>query len=220
MNRIVILIFALVAAIAPLAAQSKTGYTAGQLTPHQQFTREIYKQLIEINSADKTGKVTPAAVAMLQRFKDAGFPDADLFIGGPRPEKHNLVVRLRAKLGATRKPLLLMAHIDVVEALKADWSDNLDPFVFTERDGYYYGRGTADDKAMAAVFTDAMIRFKTEGYKPRRDIKLALTCGDNENNEFKARLLDVESGLQLLPGCGARWPANARCYVRGARALG
>lgn len=156
----------------------QTGYTAGALTKHQQFTRDIYKQLIEINSADKTGTVTPAATAMLQRFKDAGFPDADLFIGGPRPEKHNVVARLHAKAGSTKKPLLLLAHIDVVEALKADWSDTLDPFVFTERDGYYYGRGTADDKAMAAIFVANAIRLKQEGYVPDRDIIVALTADE------------------------------------------
>ena len=162
-----------------LSAQApQTGYTAGQLTPQQQFTREIYKQLIEINSADKTGKVTPAATAMLQRFKDAGFPDADLFIGGPRADKHNVVARLHGRVGATKKPLLLLAHIDVVEALKADWSDNLDPFVFTERDGYYYGRGTADDKAMAAIFVANFIRLKTEGYVPDRDMVVMLTADE------------------------------------------
>ncbi len=162
-----------------LAGQApQTGYTAGALTKHQQLTREIYKQLIEINTADKTGTVTPAATAMFRRFKDAGFPDADLFIGGPRPEKHNVVARLHAKTGSTQKPLLLLAHIDVVEALKADWSDNLDPFVFTERDGYYYGRGTADDKAMAAIFVANAIRLKQEGYVPDRDIIIALTADE------------------------------------------
>ena len=162
-----------------LGAQTpQTGYTAGQLTPHQQFTRDIYKQLIEIDSADATGKVTPAATAMLQRFKDSGFPDADLFIGGPRPEKHNVVARLHGRAGSTRKPLVLLAHIDVVEALKSDWSDNLDPFVFTERDGYYYGRGTADDKAMAAAFVANLIRLKKEGYTPDRDIVVMLTADE------------------------------------------
>lgn len=162
-----------------LGAQTlQTGYTAGQLTPHQQFTRDIYKQLIEINSADATGKVTPAATAMLQRFKDAGFPDADLFIGGPRPEKHNVVARLHGRAGSTKKPLVLLAHIDVVEALKSDWSDNLDPFVFTERDGYYYGRGTADDKAMAAAFVANLIRLKKENYAPDRDIVVMLTADE------------------------------------------
>lgn len=170
----------LLAAIAlPLGAQSRqTGYTSGQLTPDQQLTREIYRQLIEINTGDKTGSVTPAAVAMAQRFRDAGIPEADIFVGGPRPEKHNVVARIRARPGSTRKPILLLAHLDVVEALKADWSADLDPFVFTERDGYYYGRGTADDKAMAAIFVANAIRMKREGYVPDRDIIIALTADE------------------------------------------
>ncbi|HEV8365953.1 MAG TPA: M20/M25/M40 family metallo-hydrolase, partial [Gemmatimonadaceae bacterium] len=136
----------------PLAGQTRSVYTAGALTPQQQLTRDIYKQLVEINTADQTGNVTTAAVAMAQRFRDAGIPEADIFVGGPRPEKHNVVARIRGRAGSTRKPVLLLAHLDVVEALKADWSPDLDPFVFTERDGYYYGRGTSDDKAMAAIF--------------------------------------------------------------------
>ena len=105
----------------PLSAQVRqTGYTAGALTPHQQLTREIYKQIIEINSGDKTGSVTPVALALAQRFRDAGIPDSDIFVGGPRPEKHNVVARIHGRPGSTHKPLLLLAHIDVVEALKAD----------------------------------------------------------------------------------------------------
>ena len=169
----------LAASTFPLGAQvGNTGYTPGQLTPHQQLTRDIYKQLIEINTGDKTGSVTPSAVAMAQRFRDAGIPDADIFVAGPRPEKHNVVARIRGRAGSTRKPLLLLAHLDVVEALKADWSADLDPFVFTERDGYYYGRGTADDKAMAAIFVANAIRMRREGYVPDRDIIIALTADE------------------------------------------
>lgn len=166
------------AAPATTAAQRQTGYTANALTPHQQLTRDIYRQLVEINTADRTGNVTPAAVAMAQRFRDAGIPDSDIFVGGPRPEKHNVVARIRGRAGSTRKPLLLLAHLDVVEAVKADWSADLDPFTFTERDGYYYGRGTADDKAMAAIFAANAIRMKREGYVPDRDIIIALTADE------------------------------------------
>ncbi|HMC55273.1 MAG TPA: M20/M25/M40 family metallo-hydrolase [Gemmatimonadaceae bacterium] len=172
---------ALLSAVIALSAGAQTrqtGFTAGSLTTQQQLTRDIYKQLIEINSGDRTGSVTPAAVAMAQRFRDAGIPDADIFIGGPRPEKHNVVARIRGRAGSPRKPLLLLAHIDVVEALKADWSADLDPFVFTERDGYYYGRGTADDKAMAAIFVANAIRMKREGYAPDRDVIVALTADE------------------------------------------
>jgi acetylornithine deacetylase/succinyl-diaminopimelate desuccinylase-like protein len=116
---------------------------------------------------------------MAARFRDAGFPDADIFLGGPRPDKFNVVVRYHGSGGASGpKPLLLLAHLDVVEALKADWSPELDPFVFTERDGYYYGRGTADDKAMAAIFVANLIRLKREGFTPVRDIIVALTADE------------------------------------------
>lgn len=160
-----------------LGAQTRV-YAPGALTPHQQLTRDIYKQLIEINTAVTTGNNTTAAVAMAQRFREAGIPESDIFVGGPVPNKHNVVARVRGRAGSTRKPVLLLAHLDVVEALKEDWSDNLDPYVFTERDGYYYGRGTADDKAMAAIFVANVFRMKQEGYVPDRDIIIALTADE------------------------------------------
>lgn len=165
-----------------VAAQNQTSvkgvYTPGQLTAHQQLTREIYKQLIEVQSSVTTGNITTAAVAMAQRFRDAGIPESDIFVGGPLPHKHNVVARIRGKAGSTKRPLILLAHLDVVEALKADWSADLDPFVFTEREGYYYGRGTADDKAMAAIFVANVFRFKQEGFQPDRDIIIALTADE------------------------------------------
>lgn len=181
-----------------LAAQPASAvYTPGALTPFQQMTREIYKELVEINTGVETGNITTAAVAMAARFKAAGIPEADIFVGGPQPHKHNVVARLRGKGGpGAGKPLLLLAHIDVVEALKADWSPDLDPFVFTERDGYYYGRGTADDKAMAAIFVANVFRMKREGYVPDRDIIIALTA-DEESGPFNGVdwLLKTHRGL-------------------------
>lgn len=172
----------LLALLAPtlLAAQPRAPiYTPGKLTPHQQIAREIYEELIEIKTGVETGNITDAAVAMAKRFREAGIPDADIFVGGPRPEKHNVVARVRGKGGPNaKKPILLLAHLDVVEALKADWSPDLDPFVFTERDGYYYGRGTADDKAMAAIFVANVFRMKRENFVPDRDIIIALTADE------------------------------------------
>ena len=163
----------------PLGAQSKTAvYTSGKLTPNQQFAHDVYKELIEINTGMKTGNVTLAANAMAKRFRDAGIPDSDIFVGGPRPEKYNVVARIHGNGASGRKPLLLLAHIDVVEALKADWSADLDPFVFTERDGYYYGRGTADDKAMASIFVANAIRMVREHIVPDRDVIIALTADE------------------------------------------
>ena len=163
-----------------LSAQPRTPiYTPGSLNANQQLARDIYKELIEINTGVTSGNVTTAATAMAKRFRDAGIPEADIFVGGPRPEKHNVVARIRGRGGPNaRKPLLLLAHLDVVEALKADWSPGLDPFVFTERDGYYYGRGTADDKAMASIFVANAFRLKREGYVPDRDIIIALTADE------------------------------------------
>jgi acetylornithine deacetylase/succinyl-diaminopimelate desuccinylase-like protein len=165
--------------VLPLDAQTRAPvYTPSKLTANQQLAHDIYKELIEINSGMKTGSVTPAATAMAKRFRDAGIPDSDVFVGGPKPDKYNVVARIHGNGASGRKPLLLLAHIDVVEALKADWSPDLDPFVFTERDGYYYGRGTADDKAMASIFVANAIRMVREHVVPDRDIIIALTADE------------------------------------------
>jgi len=140
---------------AVLAAQAQQG---SALTPNQQLAQDIYKQLVETNTVDSVGSTTVAANAIAKRFLDAGFPATDVFQGGPRPDKGNLVVRYHGN--GARKPLLLLAHLDVVQALKSDWSADLDPFVFTERDGYYYGRGSGDDKAMGSIFVANLLRYK------------------------------------------------------------
>jgi acetylornithine deacetylase/succinyl-diaminopimelate desuccinylase-like protein len=162
------------------------------LSPGQQLAHDVYKELIETNSSTMTSGTTVAAQEMAKRFRDAGFPESDIFLGGVRPDKYNVVLRYHGGGGpAGPKPLLLLAHLDVVEALKSDWSSDLDPFKFLERDGYYYGRGTSDDKAMAAIFVANVIRLKQEGYVPDRDIVIALTA-------------DEEGGC-----CnGARWLVN------------
>ena len=182
-----------------LAAQTQQA----ALRPEQQLAHDIYKELIEINTADSVGNTTTAATAVAKRFRDAGFPDADIFQGGPRPDKGNVVIRYHAAPGTTKKPLMLLAHLDVVQALKTDWSADIDPFKFTERDGYYYGRGTSDDKAMASIFIATLLRFKQEHFIPDRDIILALTA-------------DEEGG----PANGVRWLiANHRDRIDAAYAL-
>ncbi len=142
--------------------------------PDKQLTRDIFKELIEINTTEANGNTTLAAEAMAARLRAVGFTDKDLFIGGAHPRKGNLVATLRGT--GKRKPLLCLAHLDVVEALKEDWTT--DPFKFEEIDGFYYARGASDDKAMAAIFLANLIRMKKEGFVPERDIIVALTADE------------------------------------------
>ena len=157
------------------------------------LAREIYAQLVEINTTDSVGDNTAAAQAMAKRLRQAGFPEEDLQLIVPHEGKGNLVARLRG--GAKRKPLLLLAHLDVVEARREDWS--VDPFRFLEKEGYYYGRGSADDKAMAAIFVANLIRLKREGYKPDRDLILALTS-DEEGGDWNGAELLVREHRPLI----------------------
>src|ERR1700720_4334901 len=159
------LIFAVLALIGgPFSAASQT------LSPNQQFAREIYKELVEINSVTPTGDTSKAAEAMAARLRAAGYSGADVQVFTPAPRKGNLVARLHGT--GARKPILLLAHLDVVPAKRDDWS--VDPFKLTEQDDYYYGRGTGDDKYMAAAFVGNLIRYKQEGLRPDRDIIVAL----------------------------------------------
>ena len=144
------------------------------LDPTSQLARDILKQLIEINTTDSVGNVTTAAEAMAQRFRDAGFAENELHVAGPNDRKKNLVVRFRGT--GARKPILFIGHLDVVEALRSDWTT--DPFEFIEKDGYFYGRGTEDMKEGDAILVANFIRLKKEGYLPDRDVILALTADE------------------------------------------
>jgi acetylornithine deacetylase/succinyl-diaminopimelate desuccinylase-like protein len=172
LGRVLRLVSVALALTSPAAAQSAGG--PASLDTNQRLARAIYKELIEINTMDSVGSTTTAAEAMAKRFLAAGFPAKDVQVLGPRPDKGNLVVRYHGT--GVRKPLLLLAHLDVVAALKSDWS--MDPFTFIEKDGYFYGRGTSDDKAMAAIFVANLLRYKQEGYVPDRDVILALTADE------------------------------------------
>ena len=147
---------------------------ASPSSPANQALFPIYKQLVEINTVDPSGDNTRAALAMAARLRAAGFPAADVQVLVPQPRKGNLVARLRGT--GRRRPLLLLAHLDVVEARREDWST--DPFTLLEKDGYFYGRGTGDDKAMAAIWIATLIRLREEGYRPDRDIIVALTSDE------------------------------------------
>src|SRR4051812_8924552 len=175
------------AVIAASIAAAPALLRAEALTPQQQLAFDIYKELVEIDTTTATGDTKRAAEAMAARLRAGGFAEGDAQVLSPAPRKGNLVARLRGT--GARKPILLLAHLDVVPARREDWS--FDPFKLTERDGYFYARGSGDDKFMAATFVANMIRYKQEGYKPDRDIILAL--------ETDEEILDANAvGIQWL----------------------
>jgi acetylornithine deacetylase/succinyl-diaminopimelate desuccinylase-like protein len=183
----------LVAGLGSAGAQTRTA--------HQLLALDIYKELVEINTVTATGDTARAAEAMAARLRAAGFagPDVQVLVSAPR--KGNLVARLRGT--GKRKPILLLAHTDVVDARPEDWS--LDPFKLTERDGYFYGRGTTDNKFMAAAFVANLIRYKQEGYVPERDIIVAL---------------EADEEIGDATGVGIRWLlANHRPLIDAEFAL-
>ena len=184
--------------VSPASAQKSAPPPSPRtLTAHQAAAREIYKQLIEINTVDSVGSVTKAAEAMAARFRAAGFParDVQVLIPEGKPTKGNLVVRYHGRPGSTKKPLLLLAHLDVVAANRADWPR--DPFVLHEENGYFLGRGTSDDKAMAAIFTANLLQMKQQGIVPDRDIILALTA-DEENGDANGAMFLAQKHKDLV----------------------
>jgi acetylornithine deacetylase/succinyl-diaminopimelate desuccinylase-like protein len=178
------------------------------LAPHEQLAFDIYKELVEINTVTATGDTLQAAQAMAARLRAAGIPAEDIHVFNPAPKKGNLVVRYRGS--GARKPMLLMAHIDVVEAKREDWTT--DPFKLVEQDGHYYGRGTGDDKFMAAAFVANLVRYRKEGYRPERDLVLVLETdeetGDASTNGIgwlirnQRALIDAEFALNEGGGVG------------------
>ncbi len=170
-----------------------------ELSKYEALAREIFRELIEINTTHSVGNTTTAAEAMAALLIAAGFPESDVHVVGPTPTRGNLVARYRGS--GAREPILVMAHIDVVEADPADW--NLDPFTFIEQGEYFYGRGTTDDKDEAAIYVANFIRMKEEGFVPDRDIIMALTA-DEEGGD--------DNGIQWLI-------ANRRDLIDAAYAL-
>jgi len=168
-----------------LLAHGANAQAAAPADPTEASFRSLYRELVETNTTRSVGSCTQAAEAMRKRLVAAGIPEADTKIWAPadRPNDGALVATLRGKDPAL-KPLLLLAHIDVVEAKREDWKR--DPFKLVEENGFFYGRGTSDDKAMASVFTDSLVRYKQEGYVPRRSLKLALTCGEETPEVFNS----------------------------------
>jgi len=166
---IIVLVCGLCAQAAWPAASQKDAAT-------REMAHDIFKQLIEINTTDSIGSTTVAAQAMAKRLLDAGFPKTDVVVIGPNDRKGNMVARYRGKPGSTLRPILIIGHLDVVEARREDWTT--DPFKFVEQDGYFYGRGTQDMKEADAIAVTDFIRLKQEGYVPNRDIILALTADE------------------------------------------
>jgi acetylornithine deacetylase/succinyl-diaminopimelate desuccinylase-like protein len=199
-------------AVAPARAES--------LTARQAFALEVFKELVETNTVTATGDTARAADAMAARLRAAGFADADVQVFKPAPRKGNLVARLRGT--GAKRPMLLLAHLDVVPASREDWS--VEPFSFLEKDGYYYGRGTSDDKFMAAAFVANLIRYRQEGYRPDRDIILALET-DEEIIDRDALgiqwlirnhrdLIDAEFAINEGGGVGLRGGKPVRTSVQ------
>jgi len=204
---------------AALAAALVVPAAAQDLRPDQQRFRALYKELVETNTSLSVGDCTLAAQKMAAHLKDAGYPDADLhlFTAPGHPKEGGLVAVLHGSDPKT-KAILLLGHLDVVEAKREDWVR--DPFVLNEEGGYFYGRGTADMKVQDAAWVDTMVRLKEEGFKHRRDIKLALTCGEETSTAFNGagylasheRDL-IDAAFALNEGGGGRLDASGKHLV-------
>src|ERR1035437_3793772 len=166
---------ALSAVFAPLGASASAQQTALP-APDRTLARDVFQQLIETNTSHSVGSTTVAADAMRKRLLDAGFVPADVVMMGPDARHGNLVARYRGAQGGTKKPVLIICHLDVVEAKREDWTT--DPFQLVEKGGYFYGRGTQDIKESDAASIVSFLRLKREGVMPDRDIILALTAGE------------------------------------------
>ena len=206
---------ALIAAIAG-AAMAQTG----GLRPDQAEFRGLYKELVETNTTLSAGSCTLAAERMAARLTAAGIPGSQitLFSVPEHPKDGGLVV-VYPGTSKTLKPILMLAHIDVVEANRTDWVR--DPFTLIEENGYFYARGSYDDKAQAAIYTDTLIRFAKTGYKPKRTVKLALTCGEETGGAFNGaewlannRRDLIDAGFAINEGGGGRSDGNGKLLVQ------
>lgn len=177
---------AVVAALIPAAAMA-------QSRPDQQAYFSLYKELVETNTTLSVGSCTKAAEQIGARLKAAGYADGDITLfSTPDHPREGGIVAILSGSDQKLKPMLLLGHLDVVEAKREDWVR--DPFTLVEEGGFYYARGTVDDKAQASIWADSMVRFKKDGYRPKRTIKLALTCGEETTFAFN----------------GAEWLVNNR----------
>jgi acetylornithine deacetylase/succinyl-diaminopimelate desuccinylase-like protein len=176
--------FLLAASAANVLAAGSGLAPMDKLRPDQTRFRALYQEMVELDTSPATGNCTVLAAKEADRLRAAGFPDADInaYVPPGFPRDGGLIATLHGS-NHTAKAVLLMAHIDVVNVNRAEWKT--DPFKLTEDQTYFHGRGTSDDKAMAAVFVDSLIRYRQEGFKPKRDIKLFLTCGEETGSRIK-----------------------------------
>jgi acetylornithine deacetylase/succinyl-diaminopimelate desuccinylase-like protein len=213
----------LIGAVAAIAFAA-TAAQAQAIKPDQAAFRDLYKELVETNTTYSAGSCTLAAERMAARLKAAGFPETDLHLLVPpdHPKDGNLVAVYPGK-DPKAKAVLMLAHIDVVEAKREDWVR--DPFKLVEEDGYFYGRGASDDKAQAAIWVDSLIRYKKEGFKPRRTIKMALTCGEEGGGQVNGaswlaqtqrELIDAEFALN--EGAGGAFDAAGKRVAHNVQA--
>ena len=202
-----------------VAASAMAAAPAAAPRADQLEFRSLYRELIDTNTSHSVGSCTLASERMAAHLRAAGYPDSDLhpFAVAEHPKDGGLVAVLP---GTDRgaKAILLLAHLDVVEARREDWTR--DPFTLVEEGGYFYGRGTFDDKSMAAVWVDTLIRLRKEGYRPKRAIKMALTCGEEGGATFVGAEYLVNHERQLIDARSERFPRRFRGIgVPGQRPL-
>ena len=194
-------------ASAALALLARAAIAQQSPATFHQLGHAILRELIETNTTGSSGNTSTAAEQLQVRFHDAGFPDADVQVVGPTPKNRNLIVRYRGT--GAHKPVLLLAHLDVVEAKREDWT--YDPFKLSEHDGYFYGRGTQDQKGGAAMLVTTLLRLKQEKFAPDRDLILALTAGEEGGMPYngvdwllrnKRDLIDAEYTINVDAGGG------------------
>jgi acetylornithine deacetylase/succinyl-diaminopimelate desuccinylase-like protein len=207
--------------VAALSVAGAASAGAAKLTPQQQRGRDLLQALVDIDTTAEHGDTTPAAQAMARRLLDAGFPPDDVLLVGPRERNRNLVARLRGS--GRQRPIVLLAHLDVVEARREDWS--VDPFHLLEKDGFFYGRGTSDIKDGAAILTATLLRLKEEGLTPDRDLILALTTGEESGLDYNGAAWLLKERRDLVNGAfcinmdsGDPQASNGRRFLRPVQA--
>ncbi|MFZ0274774.1 MAG: M20/M25/M40 family metallo-hydrolase [Acidobacteriaceae bacterium] len=210
--------FAALIIFGAVAAPFALAQSAPAHTPPDPATKElalgIFRQIIEINSTDSVGSVSAVSKALRQRFLDAGFPAEDVFLGGPNDRKQNLVVRYRGT--GAHPPILFIGHEDVVEARREDWST--DPFQFIEKDGYFYGRGSQDMKDCDAILVTTFLRLHKEGFKPDRDLILALTA-DEEGGQSNGVDWLLKNHPELMKAAFAFNPDGGGVDLQNGKAI-